>query len=75
MATQLQYSCLGNSMDRGAWWATDWGRERVGHEFVTKQLCFQVLPHEDGPLPLPQKPPFGSPHLLRPLASLPLPYK
>ena len=19
---QLQYSCLGNSMDRGAWWAT-----------------------------------------------------
>ena len=19
----LQYSCLGNSMDRGAWWATD----------------------------------------------------
>ena len=22
MATQLQYSCLGNPMDRGAWWAT-----------------------------------------------------
>ena len=21
----LQYSCLGNSMDRGAWWATDYG--------------------------------------------------
>ena len=21
----LQYSCLGNSMDRGAWWATDHG--------------------------------------------------
>ena len=21
----LQYSCLGNSMDRGAWWATVWG--------------------------------------------------
>ena len=22
---QLQYSCLENSMDRGAWWATDLG--------------------------------------------------
>ena len=22
MATPLQYSCLENSMDRGAWWAT-----------------------------------------------------
>ena len=22
MATLLQYSCLGNPMDRGAWWAT-----------------------------------------------------
>ena len=22
MATQLQYSCLENPMDRGAWWAT-----------------------------------------------------
>ena len=21
----LQYSCLGNSMDKGAWWATDHG--------------------------------------------------
>ena len=21
----LQYSCLGNPMDRGAWWATVWG--------------------------------------------------
>ena len=29
----LQYSCLGNSMNRGAWWATysPWCR-RVGHE-------------------------------------------
>jgi len=24
MAT-LQYSCLGNPMDRGAWWATNYG--------------------------------------------------
>ena len=27
----LQYSCLGNPMDRGAWWA------RVGHALATKQ--------------------------------------
>ena len=30
---QLQYSCLGNSMDRGAaWQATVHGRERVKHD-------------------------------------------
>ena len=29
----LQYSCLGNSMDRGAWRATNpWGHKRVGHD-------------------------------------------
>ena len=26
----LQYSCLENSMDRGAWWATVHGSQRVG---------------------------------------------
>ena len=26
----LQYSCLGNPMDRGAWWAT-------GHRFAKRQ--------------------------------------
>ena len=26
-----QYSCLGNPMDRGAWWATVHGLQRVGH--------------------------------------------
>ena len=31
----LQY-CLGNPMDRGAYWAP-WGRERVGHDSATKQ--------------------------------------
>ena len=30
----LQYSCLGNPMDRGAWWAT-----RVRHDLATKQQC------------------------------------
>ena len=23
----LQYSCMGNSMDRGAWWAPPWGHK------------------------------------------------
>ena len=32
----LQYSCLENSMDRGAWWATVHGVARVGHNSVTK---------------------------------------
>ena len=33
----LQYSCLGNPMDRGPWWATVMGSQRVGHNLVTKQ--------------------------------------
>ena len=32
----LQYSCLGNPMDRGAWWATVRGVTRVRHDLVTK---------------------------------------
>ena len=27
-----QYSCLGNSMDRGAWWAIIHGLAKVGHD-------------------------------------------
>ena len=27
----LQYSCLGNPMDRGAWWATVQGVLKIGH--------------------------------------------
>ena len=30
----LQYSCLGNSMDRRAWWATVHGVKRVRHEWA-----------------------------------------
>ena len=34
----LQYSCLENSMDRGAWQATVHGiTKRVGHDLATKQ--------------------------------------
>ena len=32
----LQYSCLGNPMDRGPWWATVLGVTRVGHDLATK---------------------------------------
>ena len=32
----LQYSCLGNPMDRGAWWATAHGVTSVRHDLVTK---------------------------------------
>ena len=30
-----QYSCLENSMDRGAWWATVHGLQRVRHDWLT----------------------------------------
>ena len=38
----LQFSCLGNPMDRGAWWAAVMGSQRVRHGWVTK---YQQLPH------------------------------
>ena len=31
----LQYSCLGNPMDRGACWAIAHGVTRVGHDLAT----------------------------------------
>ena len=34
----LQYSCLENPMDRGAWWATVHGVARVGHDLATKPI-------------------------------------
>ena len=35
VATLLQYSCLGNPMDREAWWATGLGSQRVRHDCTT----------------------------------------
>ena len=32
----LQYSCLGNPMDRGSWW----GHKRVRHDLATKQTYY-----------------------------------
>ena len=34
----LQYSCLENPIDRGAWWATVPGVTRVRHDLATKPL-------------------------------------
>ena len=34
----LQYSCLENTMDRGAWWATVRGIARVGHNDLTTNM-------------------------------------
>ena len=44
----LQYSCLENSMDREAWWATVHGVRRVRHDLVTTppprpSLCIMVI--------------------------------
>ena len=33
----LQYSCLGNTMDRGAWWVIAHGVIKVRHDLATKQ--------------------------------------
>ena len=30
--TPLQYSCLENPLDRGTWWATVHGLQRIGHD-------------------------------------------
>ena len=42
----LQYSCLENPMDKGAWQATVHGVARVGHNLTTKlpplPKCFRV---------------------------------
>ena len=39
---QLQYSCLENSMDRGAWWATASG---VAKSDMTEQLTLSLFFH------------------------------
>ena len=33
----LLYPCLGNPMDKGAWWATDQGSQKSRHELASKQ--------------------------------------
>ena len=36
----LQYSCLGNPMNGGAWWVIVHGLQRIGHDLVTKQQLY-----------------------------------
>ena len=49
-----QYSCLGNPMDRGAWWViVRGGLKRVGNDFATKHktmhILFQLLTDSSAP--------------------------
>ena len=42
----LQYSCLENPMDRGAWWATVHGSQRVGHNWSDLACTHARFPSE-----------------------------
>ena len=42
----LQYSCLENSMDRGAWWATVQVTESVGTERLTLSFSLFLMDSE-----------------------------
>ena len=48
MATPLQYSCLENLMDGGAWWATVYGvaKSRTQLNYFTFTFHFHVLGKE-----------------------------
>ena len=47
----LQQSCLENSMDRGAWWATVHGCQRFGCDWPTNTLtCTCIWNFLDGPM-------------------------
>ena len=39
----LQYSCLENSMNRGAWWTTVHRFIRVGHNWATNTQTYKLL--------------------------------
>ena len=39
----LQYSCLESPMDGGAWWATVYGSQRVGHTHFLDTISFDSL--------------------------------
>ena len=46
--TPLQYSCLENPMDGGAWWAAVHGVARVGHDWATSLSLFLSCTGESG---------------------------
>ena len=39
----LQYSCLGNLMDRGVWWDSPQGCKRAGHDSATATAAVKSL--------------------------------
>ena len=41
--TPLQYFCLENSMDRGAWWAAVHGVTRIGHDGANSLSLFTFM--------------------------------
>ena len=45
----LQYSCLENSMETGAWQATVHGLQRVGHDYVAISISIGVQGRRDLP--------------------------
>ena len=45
----LQYSCLGNPIDRGTWWPTAHGISRVGHNLETKPPISTIFHYIDRP--------------------------
>ena len=47
----LQYSCLENSMDREAWWATVHGSQLDTTEQLSVHTCMCVLKHQHLSLP------------------------
>ena len=53
----LQYSCLENSMDRGAWWATVHGSQRVGNA-IQPSISSSVVPFSSCPQSFPASGPF-----------------
>ena len=50
----LQYSCLENPMDQGAWWATDHG---IAESDTTEQLHFHILKMRAAPVAQVKNPP------------------
>ena len=55
----LQYSCLGNPTDRGAWQATARGVTRVRHDLATKPPA--ITYHPPALSSKPQRPVLGQP--------------
>ena len=49
----VQYSCLGNSMDRGAWQGySPWGCKTVGHDLTTKHSYMNITSSLSTQLPM-----------------------